>query len=142
MLTERNLQQQSISFMKNKFTILQFFKFAIVGVSNTLITAIVIWLLLNVWNFSAYFSNVIGYIAGLVNSFVWNRQWTFNSKTPLSNTFYKFLLTFAISYVFQLGNLYLLLNFTALDPYLCQLISIIVYTIINFTLNKFYTFKS
>jgi len=128
--------------MKTNPTIKQLFKFGIVGISNTLITAIVIWGLLKTLHFSDYTSNIIGYIAGLINSFIWNRLWTFKSKTRASITFYKFIITFAISYAVQLGNLYLLLNFTTIDPYLCQLLSIVVYTIINFILNKFYTFKS
>ncbi|MDD2283851.1 MAG: GtrA family protein [Paludibacter sp.] len=128
--------------MKTNPTIKQLFKFGIVGISNTLITAIVIWGLLKTLHFSDYTSNIIGYIAGLINSFIWNRLWTFKSKTRVSITFYKFIITFAISYAVQLGNLYLLLNFTTIDPYLCQLLSIVVYTIINFILNKFYTFKS
>jgi putative flippase GtrA len=127
--------------MKPSPTIIQLIKFGIVGISNTLITAFIIWLLLNMLNLSAYASNLIGYIAGLVNSFVWNRQWTFNSKTPLIITLYKFIITFVVSYLFQLGNLYLLLNFTNIDPYLSQLLSIAVYTIINFIMNKIYTFK-
>lgn len=125
----------------NKHTLLQFIKFGIVGVSNTLITAVVIWVLLKQLHFSDYLSNIIGYIAGLINSFIWNRKWTFASKSSPSRQIPKFILTFVISYLLQLGNLYLLLNFTDIDPYFCQLLSIVVYTITNFLLNKYFTFK-
>ncbi len=128
--------------MKYSKSLIQFIKFGIVGVSNTLLTAFVIWLLLKVLHSSDYLSNFIGYIVGLTNSFIWNRKWTFESKTKLSVTIFKFILTFAISYLFQLGNLYLLLHFSTIDPYVCQLISIVVYTCINFVLNKYYTFKT
>ena len=128
--------------MKYQKSLIQFIKFGIVGVSNTLLTAIVIWVLLKVLHSSDYLSNFIGYIVGLTNSFFWNRKWTFESKTNLSITIFKFIITFAISYLFQLGNLYLLLHFSTIDPYVCQLISIVVYTCINFVLNKYYTFKT
>lgn len=128
--------------MKYQKSLIQFIKFGIVGVSNTLLTAIVIWVLLKVLHSSDYLSNFIGYIVGLTNSFFWNRKWTFESKTNLSITIFKFIITFAISYLFQLGNLYLLLHFSTIDPYVCQLISIVVYTCINFALNKYYTFKT
>jgi putative flippase GtrA len=128
--------------MKEYKSLVQFVKFGIVGISNTLLTAATIWLLLKVLNCSDYFSNLVGYIVGLINSFIWNRKWTFESKTNLSVTVFKFILTFAISYLFQLGNLYLLLHFTSVDPYFCQLLSIVVYTCINFVLNKYYTFKN
>ena len=128
--------------MKKNKSLIQFIKFGIVGISNTLLTAGVIWILLKVFHCSDYISNLIGYIIGLINSFIWNRSWTFETKTRLSVTVFKFIVTFAISYLFQLGNLYVLLHFTHIDPYLCQLLSIVVYTCINFVLNKYYTFKN
>ena len=128
--------------MKKSNSTIQILKFFIVGISNTLLTALTIWVLLKVLGCSDYISNIVGYIVGLVNSFIWNRKWTFGSKTKVKDTLLKFIVTFAISYLFQLGNLYLLLHFTHIDPYLCQLLSIGVYTSINFVLNKFYTFKS
>lgn len=120
----------------------QLIKFGIVGISNTLLTAATIWVFLKVFHFNDYTSNIIGYIVGLVNSFIWNRKWTFASNTRVKDTLFKFIITFAISYIFQLGNLYLLIHYTQIDSYLCQLISIVVYTGINFILNKYYTFKN
>lgn len=128
--------------MNHKKSLFQFIKFGIVGISNTLLTALTIWVLLKVLHCSDYVSNLIGYIVGLLNSFIWNRKWTFESKTKVSATLFKFILTFAICYILQLGNLYLLLHFTHIDSYICQLLSIVVYTIINFILNKNYTFKN
>ena len=123
-------------------SLVHFIKFGIVGVSNTLLTAIIIWFLLKEFHCSDYLSNFTGYIIGLLNSFIWNRKWTFESKTKVSVTIFKFIVTFVISYLFQLGNLYLLLHFTLIDPYYCQILSIVVYTLINFILNKYYTFKN
>lgn len=131
-----------ISKMRDKAALFQFLKFAIVGVSNTLLTAGTIWLLLKGLVYSDYLSNIIGYVVGLINSFVWNRKWTFESKTKVSDTIYKFVGIFAICYLFQLGNLYILLHYTQIDPYISQLLSIGVYTILNFGLNKYYTFKN
>lgn len=128
--------------MKNNKSFIQFVKFGIVGVSNTLLTAVTIWILLKVFHCSDYISNLAGYIIGLINSFIWNRKWTFKSKSKVGVTVFKFIVTFAISYLFQLGNLYLLLHFTHIDSYLSQLLSIVVYTCINFALNKYYTFKN
>jgi len=128
--------------MKISKSVIQFIKFGIVGVSNTLLTALTIWILLKVLHCSPYFSNIVGYIVGLVNSFIWNRKWTFDSKTKVTDTLFKFILTFGVSYLFQLGNLYILLHYTSIDSYVSQLLSIVVYTGINFVLNKIYTFKT
>lgn len=122
-------------------SLLQLVKFGIVGISNTLTTAIIIWLMLRVFHFSDYFANITGYAVGLANSYFWNRRWTFASKSKPARTIIKFIVVFAISYLFQLGNLYILLNYTSIDPYICQLLSIVVYSGINFLLNKYYTFN-
>ena len=128
--------------MKISKSLIQFIKFGIVGVSNTLLTALTIWILLKVLHCSDYISNIVGYIVGLVNSFIWNRKWTFDSKTKVTDTLFKFILTFGVSYLFQLVNLYILLHYTSIDSYVSQLLSIVVYTGINFVLNKIYTFKT
>jgi len=128
--------------MKDKASILQLFKFGVVGVFNTLLTALTIWILMKIFHCSDYLSNIVGYLVGLTNSFIWNRIWTFESKSNLKYSVFKFIVTFAISYLFQLGNLYLLLHFTNINAYICQLLSIVIYTCINFLLNKYYTFKS
>jgi len=120
----------------------QFFRFCVVGVSNTLLTLVVVWFLLIKLHFSDYSSNILGYIVGLINSFFWNRKWTFKNHLKVSATVFKFIVIFGISYLFQLANLYLLLHFSNINPYICQILSIFVYTILNFILNKFYTFKS
>jgi len=128
--------------IKSNTTLIQFVKFGIVGVSNTLLTALVIYLLLEVLNCSDYLSNAAGYVLGLINSFIWNQKWTFANKSSIKNTFFKFVLIFIISYAVQLGNLFLWLNYTSVNPYICQLISMIIYIGLNFTLNKIYTFKT
>lgn len=128
--------------MKISNSTVQFIKFGIVGIFNTLITAITIWVFLMIFHFSDYLSNIIGYILGLANSFIWNRKWTFANSLSIKETLLKFIVTFVVSYLLQLGNLYLLLHFTHIDSYVCQLLSIVFYTLINFSLNKYYTFKS
>ena len=140
--TNDAISKKSKKHMIKNESILQLVKFGIVGVFNTLITAIVIWVMLKKLGASDYVSNIVGYMLGLINSFIWNRKWTFESKTNIASTFFKFIITFAICYLLQLGNLYLLLHFTSIDAYISQLLSILVYTIFNFILNKRYTFKN
>jgi putative flippase GtrA len=122
--------------------LIQFIKFGLVGISNTVITAVVIWLMLKIFGLNDLSANIIGYIAGLTNSFIWNRKWTFRSKSKIKDTVFKFILIFVISYLLQLGVLFLLLNSLQIDAYWCHLIAMAVYTLVNFVLNKFYTFKT
>lgn len=119
----------------------QAIKFGIVGVGNTLITALVIWIMLKVCGFSDYVSNITGYGIGVLNSFVWNRCWTFHSASGWRRSAVRFGIVFGISYLFQLGVLFVLNATSGIDPYYNQLLAMVFYTIANFILNKIYTFK-
>ncbi|MDD4514611.1 GtrA family protein [Massilibacteroides sp.] len=120
----------------------QAIKYGLVGVGNTLITAAVIWVMMKIFGVSDVISNIVGYVAGLINSFVWNKQWTFKSSASWSSSALRFGIVFAVCYLLQLGLLlYLNANLT-IDSYYNQLIAMAFYTVINFVMNKFYTFKS
>lgn len=124
-----------------KTTIQQAIKYGIVGIGNTLITALVIWVLLKGVGLSDVTSNVLGYVAGLVNSFIWNKQWTFQSKAGWMQSGLRFFAVFALCYLLQLGALLLLNATLQIDPYYNQLIAMAFYTVVNFICNKVYTFK-
>src|SRR6266852_1275739 len=57
--------------------LVQFVKFGIVGISNTLLTFAVYTLLLKVFGVWYLAASAIGFIAGAVNGFLLNRRWTF-----------------------------------------------------------------
>jgi putative flippase GtrA len=128
--------------MKNSKPFFQFIKFCLVGISNTLVTALVIWLLLKIAGASDVFANIVGYVAGFINSFVWNRKWTFASKLKIKDTFYKFLLTFVLSYLVQFAVMEWLIHSLSINNYWCHLLAMIPFTLVNFLLNKFYTFRN
>lgn len=122
-------------------TVKQAIKYGVVGVSNTLITAIVIWIMMKMLGFSDVVSNITGYIAGVLNSFIWNKQWTFQSSAGWVGSAVRFGIVFGICYLLQLGLLMYLNKHLPIDPYYNQLLAMAFYTVINFIMNKFYTFK-
>lgn len=143
----------------------QVIKYGLVGVLNTLLTATVIWCILFLFSNKNNSSpsallmsvaNIAGYTVGVANSFILNRNWTFKSKTSWETALMRFLAAFTICYVIQLG---IVLWLNALDvsfgwqinigthklvitwAYVCQLIGIVVYSVLNFLLNKYYAFN-
>jgi putative flippase GtrA len=87
-------------------------------------------------------ANGVGYTVGVINSFIWNQRWTFKSPDAQwrSNAI-RFAIVFGICYSLQLGLLTILNNNLTIDPYYNQLIAMAFYTLINFLLNKYYTFN-
>ena len=57
--------------------LVQFVKFGIVGVSNTLLTFAVYTLLLKVFGVWYMAASAIGFVVGATNGFLLNRRWTF-----------------------------------------------------------------
>lgn len=124
-------------------TVKQAIKYGIVGVGNTVITAVVIWVMMKGLGCSDVVSNIVGYAAGVVNSFIWNKQWTFRaSDAGWVASAVRFGVVFGVCYLLQLGLMLYLQRHLAIDPYYNQLIAMAFYTVINFVMNKFYTFKA
>lgn len=82
--------------MKNKFLDASIPKFLLVGVGNTLLSAVLMFLLegLGYWASSA-----IAYVAGAVMSFFLNRRFTFKSREALGASAAKFAVNVALCYV-------------------------------------------
>ncbi|MDR1372285.1 MAG: GtrA family protein [Dysgonamonadaceae bacterium] len=150
----------------SKTFIIQTIKYGLVGIVNTSVTLVVIWLVLRflfgVWgderasDVAFSISNALGYGAGFLTSFLLNRKWTFKSHNRWLTEFVKFVTGAMICYIPQL-ILVTVLNrtqcipsisfspfgykFMLTSPMLCNTIGIVFYTVLNFMYNKYYTFK-
>ena len=129
-----------INSMKESVRIL---RFAIVGSSNALITALVIWILMDILDCNYLWSNMAGYVAALVNNFFWSKYWVFSSG---KGNFWKeiplFLIAFGCAYATQFIFLLLMVEVIDLNEYLGQFLGLFVYGAVNFMMNKRLTFKS
>ena len=140
-----------------KKTLVQLFKYGIIGVMNTLITAISFYLL-NTWLRVPYGpANIIGYVLGVINSFVWNRNWVFKTKKNVKREALLFGVGFIICWILQGGVSLLLLEgfgwknlpvdtipFLPMEKAgqnIVMIISMVVYTIANYVYNRTVTFK-
>ena len=126
----------------DKNTLWQLIRFGIVGVINTLITLIVIYVLQELLHIKYTIANLAGYIAGVINSFFWSKLWVFKK---LNSNFMReavlFLVSFGICYGIQFVALLLLVEVLHMADTWAQLVSMVVYTLCNFALNKCITFK-
>ena len=66
-----------------KKTVWQIIKFAIVGVLNTLVD-FAVFQALNLLLGWVYIAQVIGYTCGIINSYIWNSNWTFREQRTRS----------------------------------------------------------
>ena len=85
-------------------TMVQLIKYGIVGVSNSLITLAVILVCNELLGLKLMLADVIGYIAGVINSFIWNKNWVFKShnhrlRYEMSLFLIGFLLCFGLQFL-------------------------------------------
>lgn len=131
----------------------QFVKFCLVGVMNTLVTLCAIFMCKSLLNINPYISNAIGYILGVINSFLWNKQWVFNTVGHYRREALRFACGFVICYTLQLLTV-VALNSSSLGKVIIDTGQIVisgyaiatvigcgVYTITNFIYNRIITFR-
>lgn len=133
--------------MKNKFLDASIPKFLLVGVGNTLLSAVLMFLLegLGYWP-----STAIAYIAGAVMSFFLNRKFTFQSEAAMGKSAVKFALNVAVCYVLAysiaqpLGGM--ILGAMGLTGVWLERLTKIggmgLYTILNYFGQRFFAFKA
>ena len=122
---------------------IQIIRFVIVGFSNAVITAVVVWALMHLLGCNYLWSNMAGYVAALVNNFFWSKYWVFSSgKGRLLRESVLFLLAFGCAYATQFLFLLLLVEVIGMNEYLGQFLGLFVYGAVNFVMNKRVTFSS
>jgi putative flippase GtrA len=121
--------------------LVQFLKFGIVGVSNTLITFAVYTILLKVFGVWYLAASAIGFIAGATNGFLLNRRWTFKEHVGDAFTPVRWAIVQTCGLGLNLGLLYLFVTEAQLDKLLSQALATGVVTVSTFIANRAWTFR-
>lgn len=121
----------------------QFFKFALVGVSNAVVTILVYDVVILAFGEHTYLAGqTVGYIAGIFNSYFWNSRYVFSKgEQKRVQSFVKMCTCYGITFFFQMALLYLLVEYGSVSAFLAPLIAIFLITPINFFLNRFWAFQ-
>lgn len=125
-------------------TIRQLFRFGVVGVLNTLINLLVLYILTEFFGVYYLVSAIFAFIVAVTNSFILNKIWTFEEKIKhkVYSRYFKFIIISLIALIFNLALLYLLVEYFKIWYMLAQLIGVVLNLIINFLGNKLWTFKN
>lgn len=134
-----------------------FIKYNLIGIMNTLITLLVVWVLHQLLDWNLELSNFLGFVAGGCNSYLCNRIWNFKSSNDKKSEIVRFLVVFICAYGVNLavleGCVYLFAqpfasSFTEIvsrfmkPSFLANIIANVVYVLVSFTMYKKWVFKS
>ncbi|MEG1524033.1 MAG: GtrA family protein [Clostridia bacterium] len=144
---------------EGKKTFIQFIQFNIVGVLNTLVDFLV-FQALNLLLGWTYVAQVISYSCGIINSYLWNSNWTFKEQRTRSlREMLLFLVVNVISLGVSLGVIWLCKNvFGVTDAWVsgwipawlagfikgdtvCKLIATPCAIVVNYLGNRLFVFR-
>jgi len=119
----------------------QLLKFLGTGILNTCISYVVFLLLYRETGLYYLYASAIGYTAGLTNSFLINRRWTFESHGKVFPELMKFILVNLFAMSVNLLALKLSVQIVGFRPEIGQVGAFVFSTVANFAGNKFWTFR-
>ena len=119
---------------------IQLFRFAVVGIINLSITYLFFYFFI-LLNYNYFVSATIGYVAGMINSYVLNKMWTFNVIVTDINQIKRFMIVYCSSYFVNIFLLYILIETINLTAECSEIISIIIAACGNYIGLKYYGFK-
>ena len=121
----------------------QFFKFGIVGVSNTAISLGIYYLFYAINEDLYVWGNSIGFFVSVLNAYYWNQKYVFDHDgeghaRPLIKSFIVYGATFGLNTVL----LIVMAESFGVPKSIAPVINLIVTIPLNFLLNKFWAFKN
>ena len=109
------------------------------GVLNTAVGFAVIFLVM--WlGMPPIAANVTGYAIGFILGFIVSKKLVFRSTGRLAGESGRYLVSFALAFLANLGVVGAALYLVALDPYVAQFIGAGVYTTCMYLLSRFFVF--
>lgn len=117
-------------------------RFMLVGTLNALITALLVWLMMDKLGCNYIITNIIAYVIAQINNFFWSKYWIFSSR---SGKFHReiplFLIAFGSAYCAQFLALLIMVEIFNLNEYLAQFFGLFIYGSVNYMMNKRVTFR-
>ena len=133
--SERNMNESLRIFRKEKQAV---WRFGLVGVSNTAVD-FAVFFLLTAAGAKAAVAQAIAYGAGMANSYIWNRRWTFQVKRKANiKEVLRFLVVNGLSFGASLAVLLAAERFASL--WLAKLSATIAGMAVNFIGSRYWVF--
>jgi putative flippase GtrA len=117
----------------------RFLRFALVGGSNGVVTVGIYSLMLSIG--VAYpIAAVLGYLAGIVNGYTWNRLWTFETGRFYLPEFSRYLAVQGFGLFLNLVLLYALIEGLGTAKAIAEVLSVVPVVLLTYMLNRRWTF--
>jgi putative flippase GtrA len=118
----------------------RFLRFAVVGGSNGVVTVGVYTLLLAL-GIAYPVAAIVGYGAGILNGYTWNRLWTFETGSFHLPEFSRYVVVQGSGLLLNLLLLYVLIDRLGVARGLSEILSIVPVVLLTYIFNRWWTFQ-
>ena len=125
----------------DKNIILQITRFVFVGGVNAVLSYSIFLLSVYFFNLHYAFALVIGYIFGIINSYVLNSRFTFNAKRQHTETFGKFVMVYIMIFFLNYILLYIFIDYILWNPAISQIVALSITVPTTFISHKYWSFR-
>jgi putative flippase GtrA len=115
-------------------------RFLSVGVLNTAVGLLVIYMTMYFTSLNIVIANAAGYAVGLLISFIANKNWTFDQQKKSSNPLMKYIIAAGFSYIVNISAVLISIDIFSINEYIAQFCGIFVYTATMFLLCRYFVF--
>ena len=119
----------------------QFLKFGIVGISNTLISLAIYYILVYL-GVHYLIANIVAFVISVCNAYFWNCRYVFTEKNTKSyKVLGKTFLAYGSTFVLSTALLFVMVDVLGISYWLAPLINLCFTVPLNFLINKFWAFR-
>lgn len=119
----------------------QFIKFAIVGISNTLLSLAIYYILVLI-GVNYILSYVVAFALSVLNAYYWSRKYVFkHSELNKVNQLARVYISYGFTFMLSTGLLLLMVDVLRISELIAPLINLSVTMPLNYLLNKFWAFR-
>lgn len=121
--------------------LMQFIKFCLVGVLNSLVSTIVYYIFIIINKKLYLIGNAGGFVVGILNSYLWNSKFVFKKTDEKGKRLLKTCLAYALNLAISSALLCLFIDAWHISEYIAPFLNLVVTVPLNFVLNKFWVMK-
>lgn len=126
---------------------MQFIKFGIVGVSNTLISLGTYWLCFYGFGWYYQISNIISFLVSVTNAYYWNSRYVFQNGRDYRigehiRAYFKAMISYGSTFLLSTALLTLWVEVCGINAGIAPLINLLITIPLNFFLNKHWAFRN
>ena len=132
--------------IEQKALIIQFFKFGLVGISNTVVSWICYYVILWIDDDLYMLGSLVGTVVSIANAFFWNDRFVFKGKEDDLKSRLKRLGKTYVSYggtsLLSMLLLWIEVQLFGVNKVIAPVVNLLITIPLNFLINKFWTFRN